>query len=332
MTQQDSSCQTSEYDSPWKEIMRFYFKEFISFFLPVAYEEIDWQRPPEFLDKELDRITKEAKGKNRRVDLLVKVWLLGGDELWILIHVEIQGDRDPEFEERMYTSQHRAYDLYHKPVIGLAILADEDASWRVSEYRRGMFGSEVVYKFNTVKLLDYLDRLEALEASDNPFAVVTVAHLAAKQTKNQVEDRLRVKSRIIRGLYQRGFTRQQILDLFRFIDWILSLPKDADQRFWQELSTFEEMQKMSYITSVERIGMEKGMLIGEERGMLIGEARGEARGEKKGKTEMLLDLLQDRFGIVPDWVSSKLAEADLETLKRWSKRILGAERIEQIFQ
>ncbi|MBF0613244.1 MAG: hypothetical protein HQL55_19170 [Magnetococcales bacterium] len=89
---------------------------------------------------------------------------------------------------------------------------------------------------------------------------------------------------------------------------------------------------MSYITSVERIGMEKGMLIGEERGMLIGEARGEARGEKKGKTEMLLDLLQDRFGIVPDWVSSKLAEADLETLKRWSKRILGAERIEQIFQ
>ncbi|MBF0612832.1 MAG: cytosolic protein, partial [Magnetococcales bacterium] len=51
--------------------MRFYFKEFISFFLPVAYEEIDWQRPPEFLDKELDRITKEAKGKNRRVDLLV---------------------------------------------------------------------------------------------------------------------------------------------------------------------------------------------------------------------------------------------------------------------
>ncbi|MBF0613245.1 MAG: hypothetical protein G8345_10290 [Magnetococcales bacterium] len=93
---------------------------------------------------------------------------------------------------------------------------------------------------------------------------------------------------------------------------------------------------MRYITSVERIGMEKGIRIGEERGILIGEARGmligEARGEKKGKTEMLLEILQDRFGCVPDWVDSKLAEADQETLRRWGKRLVRAERIEEVFQ
>ncbi|MBF0612738.1 MAG: hypothetical protein G8345_12760 [Magnetococcales bacterium] len=55
-------------------------------------------------------------------------------------------------------------------------------------------------------------------------------------------------------------------------------------------------------------------------------------GEQKGMVGMLLDLLEEHFGSVPDWVHPKLADADLETLKRWSKKIFGAEKIEQIFQ
>ncbi len=176
-------------------------------------------------------------------DLLVKVWLLSGDELWVLIHVEVQGDRDPEFAERMYTCQHRAYDLHRKPVVGLAILADEEASWRVSEYRQEIFGSKVVYNFNTIKLLDYLDHLPGLDASDNPFTVVTLAHLCAKQTKNQPMERYQEKWHIARGLYRRGFSRQEIIDLYRFIDWVLSLPPELDERFWEELSAFEENQR-----------------------------------------------------------------------------------------
>ncbi|HIJ82698.1 MAG: putative transposase YdaD [Magnetococcales bacterium] len=168
MTGSDNQSQPTEYDSPWKEILKAYFKDFLEFFLPEAHDGIDWQRDPEFLDKELDRITKEAKAINRRVDLLVKVWLINGDELWVLIHVEIQGNRDPEFAERMYTCQHRAYDLHRKPVVGLAILADEEPSWRVSEYRQEIFGSEVVYKFNAVKLIDYLDHFQTWRRPTTP--------------------------------------------------------------------------------------------------------------------------------------------------------------------
>ncbi|MBF0179105.1 MAG: hypothetical protein HQM03_03650 [Magnetococcales bacterium] len=64
---------TTEYDSPWKEILRRDFKAFLAFFLPDAHAGIDWRRAPEFLDKELNRITRQAKAGNRRVDLLVKV-------------------------------------------------------------------------------------------------------------------------------------------------------------------------------------------------------------------------------------------------------------------
>ncbi|MEO5379049.1 MAG: hypothetical protein H7832_14910 [Magnetococcus sp. DMHC-6] len=105
MTNNDTQSQPTEYDSPWKEILKAYFKDFLAFFLSEAHDSIDWQRTPEFLDKELDRITREAESGNRRVDLLVKVWLLDGDELWVLIHVEIQGNREPHFEERMFRGE-----------------------------------------------------------------------------------------------------------------------------------------------------------------------------------------------------------------------------------
>ncbi|MEO5376549.1 MAG: DUF4351 domain-containing protein [Magnetococcus sp. DMHC-6] len=320
MTNDDHQSQTTEYDSPWKEVLKGYFKEFLAFFLPIAHDGIDWQRDHEFLDKELDRITKEAKSSNRRVDLLVKVWLLNGDELWILIHVEIQGDRDIGFTERMYTCQYRAYDLHRKPVVGLAILADEEESWRVSEYRQEMFGSEVIYRFNAIKLLDYMDHLSDLERSNNPFAIVSLAHLCAKQTKNQPEARFKKKVSMTRSLYQHGFNRQEIIDFYRFIDWVLSLPAELDNQFWEDLSNYEENKKMPYITSVERIGEEKGKLIGIQ----IGRQEEEA-------ASMLLKLMRRKFGSTPDWVTEKVRAASLEFIERWSDNFVFANSVDEVF-
>ncbi|MBF0108068.1 MAG: PD-(D/E)XK nuclease family transposase [Magnetococcales bacterium] len=64
----------------------------------------------------------------------------------------------------------------------------------------------------------------------------------------------------------------------------------------------------------------------------LGKLEGIEIGEMKGKADMLLDQIAERFGSIPDWARSKLSAADLDTLKRWSKRIFGAEKIEHIFQ
>ncbi|MEO5349891.1 MAG: DUF4351 domain-containing protein, partial [Magnetococcus sp. YQC-3] len=189
---------------------------------------------------------------------------------------------------------------------------------RVAEYRREIFGSRVIYHFNTVKLLDYLDQLPALASSDNPFAIVTLAHLRAKQTKNRPLERFQEKGRIARSLYRHGFNRQKIIDLYRFIDWVLGLPPELDAQFWEELSTFEEKQEMPYITSVERMGEEKGRLIGIQIG------------EQKGEAKILTRQLQRRFGNLPAWASDKIANADLPTLEEWSLRILDAPTIESV--
>jgi hypothetical protein len=42
------------------------------------------------IDKELQKIMADAVGR-RVVDKLVKVWLKSGEEVWALVHVEMQG-------------------------------------------------------------------------------------------------------------------------------------------------------------------------------------------------------------------------------------------------
>ncbi|WP_445253254.1 hypothetical protein [Nostoc sp. 106C] len=48
--------QSTDYDSPWKEIIELYFPRFLEFFFTLAYAAIDWTRPYEFLDTELQQL------------------------------------------------------------------------------------------------------------------------------------------------------------------------------------------------------------------------------------------------------------------------------------
>jgi hypothetical protein len=43
---------------------------------------------------------------------------------------------------------------------------------------------------------------------------------------------------------------------------MLALPKELEDRFWTEMNRFEEERAMPYVTSVERIGIRKGLLEG----------------------------------------------------------------------
>ncbi len=44
----------------------------------------------------------EVCTKKRFADKLYKVWLLRGEEVWILIHIEIQSQYEENFPQRMY--------------------------------------------------------------------------------------------------------------------------------------------------------------------------------------------------------------------------------------
>ncbi len=247
-----------------------YFTDFLRFFFPDIHAEVDWSRGYEFLDTELQQVVRDAELGKRFADKLVKVWKASGEEFWVLIHVEIQGQAEANFAKRMFVYHYRLGDRYDEPVASLAVLADERPSWRPEEYRSNVWGCRTIFQFPMVKLLDYEQQWPLLEDSSNPFATVVMAHLKALETKGKQVQRKEWKFNLTRRLYERGYERQDVLNLFRFIDWVIALPAELEDEFEQELELYEREMQMPYVTNIERKAKQKGIRQGLLEGIETG--------------------------------------------------------------
>lgn len=137
-----------------------------------------------------------------------------------------------------------------------------------------------------------------------------MAHLKCRATRRDPESRLQWKLRKVRGLYERGYSREDILELLRGIDWMLALPEELAKSFDRSLQEFEAEKKMPYITSVERHGIEKGRL--------------------RALREAVLDLLEARFKAVPGSLRDQIvAVEDAARLKELHHRAAIVSNIQE---
>ncbi|MBF0179694.1 MAG: Rpn family recombination-promoting nuclease/putative transposase [Magnetococcales bacterium] len=103
---------------------------------------------------------------------------------------------------------------------------------------------------------------------------------------------------------------QQVLD-------ILQLPEEerrAYERYQDELHYQASMVESTWTA-----------------GMMEGEKRGELRGERKGRADTLLQLLQTRFGPVPESVRQRVASAEMDELTVWLGDIFKADSLQALF-
>lgn len=313
---QDTPVGNSDYESPWKEALEHYFPQFLELLLPDMHAEIDWSRPHEFLDKELQQVVRDTEAGRRHTDKLVKVFTLEGSETWVLVHVEVQGRADRRFNARMYRYYYRLQDKYPgRRIASIAILTDKGNHRAVGCHEQHLWQTRLTFSFPVVDLQRAGRDRAKLENSTNPFAVVVLAQLEAHRTRGDADARLVTKFSLMKRLYQRGYTRGEVLELLRLIDWMLQLPPALEERLEAQMARFEEEVQMSYVTSFERIA----------------EKRGVQQGIQSGRAEMLLKLLDLKFGTLPEWVEPKVASATLETLDLWAERVLTASSLDDIF-
>lgn len=281
-------------DSPWKDLLDGYFEAFMEFFFPKAHERIDWSRGYEFLDKELQKITADAALGRRAVDKLVKVWLKSGEEAVALIHAEVQGERETAFGERIYVYHHRISDRFGHRVATFVVLTDRHRRWRPREFSYELLGTKVSLRFSAAKILDYQGREAELEQSRNPFAIVVLAHLRLLETRRDARQRLEWKLTLTKMLYDRGYNERDVIELFRFLDWLMFLPKELQVEYRDEIERFEEEKRMPYVTTVEQLGIEKGKVL--------------------GGADVLLHLLKLRFGELSEILQAQIQQLSLAKL------------------
>ena len=92
-------------------------------------------------------------------------------------------------------------------------------------------------------------------------------------------------------MYEQGRNRQDIINFYRLIDWMMTLPKELQSEFDQQVTQYEETMKMPYITSIERSG------------------------ELKGKQELAIKLFNQRFGVIEQPLIQQIRQLSEEQLE-----------------
>jgi flagellar biosynthesis/type III secretory pathway protein FliH len=111
------------------------------------------------------------------------------------------------------------------------------------------------------------------------FATVVMVHLKSQETRGDSQQRKIWKFNLTRRLYERGYQRQDVLNLYRFIDWLMQLPEDLELEFRRDLEQLEE-GKMPYISSIERMARQEG--------------------KQEGRQEEVESLLETKFGALDE--------------------------------
>ena len=226
------------FDLVWKDAIDDFFEDFILFFLPKLYYDIDWTQAFVSLEQELHEIIQAEipDSKIRETDKLVKVFLKNGDSTILYIHIEIQSFFEKEFSKRMYTYCRlimRKYGLEY--LTALAVFTGKKTPKHFDRYGWDCYGTSMSYQYNTYRIAK--QNIEELELSDNPFALMVLANLLTINTANEYAKRFQFKRKLYNLISERGYDRKKFSRLLFFISDLMVLPQSLSGEFTKYLKT-----------------------------------------------------------------------------------------------
>ncbi|GAB4000714.1 hypothetical protein GCM10028807_54580 [Spirosoma daeguense] len=164
-------------------------------------------------------------------------------EQWILVHIEVQGYKDPHFAERMFQYYYRIFDKYRQPITAFAIFTDKHKGFTPRRYVQSYLGTELSYQYNTFKIDEQNDA--ALLANSNPFALVVLTTKAAlKAGKLSDEELLSLKLCIAKQLLISSISKQKARSLLNFLRYYVRLENPlVNSKFEKEIDSLTQHNK-----------------------------------------------------------------------------------------
>lgn len=319
----------ADYDSPWKEFLTVFFREFILLVLPELYAMIDWTRPPQFLDNELRRLTPRSETGRLYADRLVKVWLKNGQERAILIHIEAQSQFVVEIEARVFTYYARIWLELRLPIVSIVVYADKNPHWRPDRYVQELPGTRLDFQFHAVKLLDLDEAMLTAQAQNrNPAAFMLLAFRKAMETEQNVELRYEARKQLITLTIEYGYNADEQAHLLRLMEWVLMLPEVLEQQVEKLVEEYKREHGTTFVSRLERRAIREGL----EQGLEQGIAQGIAQGIEQALEEVrdaLMRMLIRRFGEEAESIRVDIRQIrTLELLKPLFESVLDATSLE----
>jgi len=305
----DKRTGRNEYDRHWKRVIHSLFEDFVAFFSPGLYEMIDWDKPPDDLDKEFQKLNPDGKSRDREADGLFKVYLKDGSEQWILVHIEVQGWKDTGFAERMFQYFYRIFDAYDKKIFALVIYTEDySETYTPPRYEYNFFGTKLNYEYNVYKIAEQ-DENELLQ-STNPFAFVILATKKALYGKTAAQPtKLELKKQLLRVLAvmkdRLQLDKKDLLTLFIFMDHMIKLESQYQQEFNQEIKNWEGGTMITYEDELKQEARKEGREEGREEG--------KREGRQEEKIEITRNLI--KLGIPLDFIKKATGLSEKKVLE-----------------
>lgn len=258
-------------DILWKVVIEEVFDDMLRFIFPDADEVYDMDRGFEFLEKELAEMYPEPDkaADTRFADKLVKVFHRDGEEEWVLMHVEIQGDtsKRQEFSGRMFRYFYRILDRYRKPVSAIAVFTGQDGKRMPCRFEYGYRSTRLMYEYCTMAIMEFSD--EELDSSANPFAQVALAaKMALLEGRIPEQELLGRKVLIAKRLLRKGFGVEKSRAIMTFLEnYVLFEDPEMNRTFIEKVIPQDQNNFMSideYIKMVEREKIAENLLKGSD--------------------------------------------------------------------
>lgn len=103
---------------------------------------------------------------------------------------------------------------------------------------------------------------------------------------------------------------------------MMRLPAVLEDRLWQELTTLESNKTMPYVTSVERIGYQRGHLEGLEEGR--------EEGRRTEALSLLEMQLEHRFGALSPETAARIAALPVDRCEALARALLDFSGVAEI--
>ena len=252
------------HDEMFKLLLETFFADFIDLFFPQVSQLME-QDHLEFRPQEV--ITDVLDQEKHVVDILVETRLKGEEGL-ILIHVENQSQRLPDYNRKMFKYFARLYEKYQQKILPIVVYAHDAAVEEEDSFRIG-FSFLDVLEFRFLKVQLRKEPWRKYIQSANPVA----AALMSKMNYSK-EERVNVKIEFARMLANMRLDLARNTLLTAFFETYLKLNKTEEEEYRQrlpiELKPEEVRYFMEITTSYHEKGREEGIREGREEGIKEG--------------------------------------------------------------
>ena len=282
-------------DQLFKDLLQAFFREFMELFFPEVAAHLDFSQVT-FLMQEV--FTGIPEGERRTIDLVAQVMTLEGAAELVLVHLEVQAERRSVFPFRM-SEYYMLLRLRHRlPVFPVVVYLVPGAGGLTQEiYKETLFDREVLrFRYDAIGLPDLsADDYRELE---NPLAPA----LSALMRPGRL-GRLAQKVSSLRRVLLSGVDEARKSLLVNVIEKYLplSVSEQAELDVLLNQGNESEVRDMVMIYEI------------------------------RGQHKMLLRLLRQKFGELPQAVIAKIQSMESEDdLEKLSIRLLNATSLAEL--